>query len=67
MTANICRIVLPWADPEGVGRVSGPHPEKSQVAIGFIRNIGKDLSREAIGPWVHFILREDRRSLCGIL
>ena len=62
LTANICRIVLPWADPEGVGRVSGPHPEKSQVAIGFIRNTDKDLSREAIGP-----LREDRRSLCEIL
>ena len=33
-----------WADPEGGG------PEKSQVAVCFLRNAGTDLPQEAIGP-----------------
>ena len=45
------RHSLAWMDPEGVqgfGSSPTPYPEKSQVAIGFLRNTGMDLPQEAI-------------------
>ena len=36
-------------DPEGGQGVRNP-PEKSQVAIGFLRNPDMELPREALGP-----------------
>ena len=54
-------------DPKGVDiRASGCLPPgKSQEAIGFLRNTGTDLPREAIGPpsrsnwtpWVQLLLK----------
>ena len=40
-----CMTALAWADTEGGGGDSGSGPttpEKSQVAIGFLRNTGTD-------------------------
>ena len=34
----------------GGGKLSGPTPGKSQVAIGFLRNSSTDTPREAIRP-----------------
>ena len=34
----------------GEGGSESGSPGKSQVAIGFLRNTGMDLTREAIGP-----------------
>ena len=39
----------PWADPEGSRGLDLP-PGKSQVAIGFLRNSGRDR------PWVQLLL-----------
>ena len=41
--------IFAWADLEGGQGIRIPPPGKSQVAIGFLRNIGMDPPREAIG------------------
>ena len=70
------RHSLAWMDPEGVQGFgsSPPHPEKSQVAIGFLRNTGMDplkkqlcqnikldpLASNCLSREVHTSLREIR-------
>ena len=47
---SCCEI---WADTEaGHGVRTPPPPGISQVAVGFLTNIGTDLPQEAIGPFL---------------
>ena len=56
-----------WDDLEGTGGLDPPPPAKSQVAIGFLRNIGTDLPREVIGPLrSNCFSREVSTALCKI-
>ena len=48
-------LLEPWPGPDGDKELD--HPGKSQVAVGLLRNFGKYLPEEAIGPRVQLLLR----------